>query len=77
MKRNGTGMDLQTGTEDTNTSEAATLLTEMGVAFFARPDGLLEVQGNINLNNRRLTSLPDLSQVIVRGSFSCMNNEIT
>ena len=35
------------------------------------------IEGNLNISGKELTELPDLSKVVVRGNFSCSNNELT
>ena len=62
---------------DSSTATAQQVLQELGVEFTTRSDGLLEVPGDLKLQGKGLTRLPDLSQVVVLGSFSCINNELT
>ena len=40
------------------------------------PDGFM-IKGNVDLSNKGLTKLPDLSKVIVEGHFSCSDNQLT
>ena len=40
------------------------------------PDGFV-IKGDLDLSGKGLTKLPDLSKVIVEGSFRCENNQLT
>ena len=40
------------------------------------PDGFV-IKGDLDLSDKGLTKLPDLSKVIVEGSFLCQNNQLT
>ena len=40
------------------------------------PDGFV-IKGDLDLSGKGLTKLPDLSKVIVEGSFRCQNNQLT
>ncbi|MBQ9271561.1 MAG: hypothetical protein IJ218_04795 [Alphaproteobacteria bacterium] len=40
------------------------------------PEGFV-IKGDLNLSDKGLTKLPDLSKVIVEGSFLCQNNQLT
>ncbi|MBQ9270858.1 MAG: hypothetical protein IJ218_01145 [Alphaproteobacteria bacterium] len=40
------------------------------------PDGFV-IKGDFDLSDKGLTKLPDLSKVIVEGSFRCHNNQLT
>jgi hypothetical protein len=52
-------------------------LVNWGVDYIKRKDGTLFVPGNLNVSNRDMTELPDLSNVVVEGNFSCMHNRLT
>lgn len=60
-----------------STAEAEDFLTCHNYSFRRQPDGRLLVQGNIDIANRQLAALPDLSCVIVTGNFYCQDNELT
>lgn len=60
-----------------STAEAEDFLTCHSYSFQRQGDGRLLVQGNIDIANRKLTELPDLSCVIVAGNFYCQDNELT
>lgn len=51
-------------------------LIDWGVEYFKKKDGTLIVPGNLNVSNRDMTELPDLSDVVVQGNFSCMHNPL-
>lgn len=55
-------------------SEAELALTGWNIPFEKAEDGTITVPGNLTLNNMGLTKLPDLSKVIVKGNFVCVNN---
>jgi hypothetical protein len=40
------------------------------------PKGFV-IEGNVDLSCKNLTELPDLSEVVVKGYFSCSNNQLT
>lgn len=40
------------------------------------PDGFV-IQGDVELANKELTELPDLSKVVVEGNFDCSDNQLT
>jgi hypothetical protein len=46
------------------------------IPYDVLPDGMLRVKGSIDLHNRDLADLPDLSAVIVEGYFSCSGNRL-
>lgn len=52
-------------------------LIDWGVEYVKRKDGTLMVSGNLNVSNRDMTELPDLSDVVVEGNFSCLHNRLT
>jgi hypothetical protein len=58
-------------------SEVERALQEWKIAYTKRPDGTIFVPGSIDLNVKGLTTLPDLSQVVVQGDFCCANNQLT
>jgi hypothetical protein len=58
-------------------SAAEQALKEWGVAYTTRPDGKILVEGDITIKNKKLEELPDLSNVVVHGSFDCSNNRLT
>lgn len=57
--------------------EAEKALKEWNVGFVRQPDGTLLVEGNLILSSKHLTRLPDLSNVVVTGTFWCSNNQLT
>ncbi len=52
-------------------------LINWGVEFHKLKDGTLLVPGNLNVSNRDMKELPDLSNVVVDGNFSCLHNPLT
>jgi hypothetical protein len=52
-------------------------LIDWHVEYLKRKDGTLLVPGNLNISNRGLKELPDLSNVVVQGNFSCLKNDLT
>jgi hypothetical protein len=52
-------------------------LIDMKVSYKKLEDGRLYVPGNLNISNKDLTVLPDLSNVVVEGNFSCVKNHLT
>lgn len=58
-------------------SEAEQFLQKQGIAYTTRPDGMIEAEGNIALHLKNLVTLPDLSNVILKGDFFCNNNRLT
>jgi hypothetical protein len=57
-------------------SVAEEFLRAENIPFSRRPDGLIDVPGSIDLQNRELRALPDLSAVIVGGDFLCGRNNL-
>ncbi len=57
-------------------SEAERLLQKLGVNYSKDQDGAMKVWGDLDLSNRHLDRLPDLSRVEVSGTFSCANNNL-
>jgi hypothetical protein len=55
-------------------SEAERALLGWGVEYKKSPDGTLVVDGPLDISDRDLTRLPDLSSVSVMGLFSCSCN---
>jgi hypothetical protein len=55
---------------------AEQILKDLGCHYIRRPNGTLLVQGDIDLSNRNLTALPDLSSVFVSGNFRCHDNHL-
>jgi hypothetical protein len=53
---------------------AEKILHDMGCVFSREPDGTLVVEGDLKISYRRLTELPDLSNVVVKGDFCCNDN---
>ncbi len=53
-------------------------LEQDGVTYnlYDLPDGFV-IKGDVNLSNRGLTELPDLSRVTVEGNFLCQYNRLT
>jgi hypothetical protein len=58
-------------------SEAERILIDQDVAYERLPDGTLLARGNIHLASEGLTRLPDLSNVILYGTFTCAYNKLT
>lgn len=52
-------------------------LIDWNVEFIKKKDGTLFVPGNLNVSNRDMTELPDLTNVVVEGNFSCLHNHLT
>lgn len=52
-------------------------LIDLKVSYKKLDDGRLYVPGNLNISNKDLTALPDLSNVVVEGNFSCVKNHLT
>ena len=44
--------------------------------LYDMPKGFV-IKGNLDLSNKSLTELPDLSEVVVKGSFNCNTNQLT
>ncbi|MBR1825400.1 MAG: hypothetical protein IJ770_02325 [Alphaproteobacteria bacterium] len=44
--------------------------------LYDMPKGFV-VKGDLDLSNKGLTELPDLSEVVIEGSFDCSENELT
>jgi hypothetical protein len=61
----------------TQLSEAEKTLRGLEVEYTKQPDGTLVVEGDIDLSDKKLMRLPDLSSVIVKGSFYCNRNKLT
>lgn len=53
------------------------LLRELGCKFERRSNGTIFVPGDLSLQNKGLTELPDLSSVEVGGDFKCSFNKLT
>ncbi|MEZ0226250.1 MAG: hypothetical protein ACAH83_16965 [Alphaproteobacteria bacterium] len=58
-------------------SEAEQALTGWGIAYTTEPGGKIVVEGDLSIKGKKLEVLPDLSGVIVRGSFDCSFNKLT
>lgn len=58
-------------------SEAEQALLDWGIDYWKGMDGVIVVDGNIDLGGKGLMKLPDLSKIIVNGSFWCNNNQLT
>lgn len=67
----------QTATGQQKRSPAEDALAALDIDYELLPDGKILVEGNISLSSKRLTRLPDLSNVIVTGSFWCDCNRLT
>lgn len=59
------------------TFSASDYLSTIPLAHKLRADGMIEVTGTIHISNQNLTELPDLSNVILTGSFFCDSNQLT
>ena len=44
--------------------------------LYDMPKGFV-IKGNLDLSNKGLTELPDLSEVVVKGDFDCPDNQLT
>lgn len=53
------------------------ILHDLGIDFSRQPDGTIFVPCDIDLSNRGLTKLPDLSSVVCGGNFYCFGNKLT
>ncbi len=60
-----------------NAVEAEKALAEWGVPFRRQPNGSLIVDGDLDISSKGLTSLPDLTSVIIQGMFLCNYNKLT
>jgi len=58
-------------------SDAEKALNSWGIDYTKRADGSLFVPGSLDLSNKGLTSLPDLSNLSVGGDFYCYSNQLT
>lgn len=58
-------------------TEAEKALTSWNVRYSVQPDGMIIVEGDLDIMHKELTRLPDLSKVIVKGSFYCNNNALS
>ena len=58
-------------------SEAEQALKSWGIKYKKQPDGSILILGNLDLSNKGLTKLPDLSSVTVGGNFYCHDNQLT
>ena len=58
----------------TSLSEAERALRGWGIDYKKQLDGVIVVEGNIDISFKQLEKLPDLSHVVVRGNFACQNN---
>jgi len=58
-------------------SEAEIFLESQEIPYEKLPDGTLKAYGSITLRRMDLERLPDLSNVIVEGSFDCAKNGLT
>lgn len=63
--------------DDLKREAAEALFTEMSVAYTRQADGSLYVPKGLNLADKQLTVLPDLSMVDVGGDFWCDQNQLT
>ncbi len=57
-------------------TEAEQKLTEWGVKYKRKNDGTIVVR-ELDISGKKLTRLPDLSNVVVLGDFICQNNQLT
>jgi len=62
---------------DKQSSEAEQALKGWGIKYKKQSDGSLLVPGDLNISNRSLTKLPNLSSVKVGGHFYCHKNKLT
>jgi len=58
-------------------SEAEQALKDWGIEYAKKPDGSILVPGNLDICNKGLTKLPNLSSVKVEGGFFCSGNQLT
>jgi hypothetical protein len=52
-------------------------LKEWGSPYERRDDGTIYVRGSLDISQKGLTQLPDLSNVVVEGWFDCSYNNLT
>lgn len=55
---------------------ASDYLATIPLTHKLRDDGMIEATGTIHVTNKNLTELPDLSNVILNGSFFCDGNQL-
>ncbi len=58
-------------------SIAELALDNWGIPYTKQNDGTIVVEGDINISEKSLSDLPDLSCVIVQGNFWCNGNQLT
>jgi hypothetical protein len=58
-------------------SEAEAALRSWGIAYQKDSKGTITIPGDLDISNKNLTSLPDLSTVVVEGSVYCHDNALT
>ncbi|TAL36986.1 MAG: hypothetical protein EPN97_05800 [Alphaproteobacteria bacterium] len=58
-------------------AEAAKALEKLGVEYRRQADGSILVPGSIDITKRGLAELPNLTGVVVMGSFNCNDNNLT
>lgn len=52
-------------------------LQEWGFDYRKMKDGSFFVAGNMNISGKHLKALPDFSNVVLEGNFSCLDNDLT
>lgn len=58
-------------------SEIEKTLQLWGIPYAKQDNGTIVVEGSMDIGHKRLTKLPDLTQVVVKGSFWCNSNQLT
>lgn len=58
-------------------SIAELALDNWGIPYTKQNDGTIVVEGDINISEKGLAKLPDLSKLIVKGTFWCNGNALT
>ena len=59
------------------TSDVKKTMEALGITYAELSDGTICVPGTVDLFGRDLKELPDLSEVVVMGSFDCSHNNLT
>ena len=65
----------EAGQDECSLAEKA--LKDWGINYEKKQDGTLFVPGDLNISNKGLTQLPDLTSVSVGGNFWCGSNRLT
>jgi hypothetical protein len=62
---------------DKQLSEAEQALKSWRIEYSKQPDGSILIPGDLDISDKGLTKLPNLSYVKVVGGFYCRNNQLT